>query len=171
MSSARAFASQRIAVLPVSDQVACPTRPQSLALSECLQCVASDGLVDQPEVRYVRCRRVPNVALDEGAPAVPPGLEAAESTKVHEIMSSAAPGEPLGSASVAAFASVAHASAVLTDRGLDRVSVISGDGKVVGTLTAFDIVRWITTEGVLERIRAARRSMARGLTPGRSPTY
>ena len=49
--------------------------------------------------------------------------------------------------SVPENAPAARAAALLAEHGIDRVAVVSGDGAVVGVLSALDVVAWLAAPG------------------------
>jgi CBS domain-containing protein len=69
-------------------------------------------------------------------------LRAAPSAKVADAMTRVALAVPEG-------APLASAAALLARHGLERVAVVSGDGVVVGVLSALDVVAWLAVPGGL----------------------
>ncbi|HEX9400528.1 MAG TPA: CBS domain-containing protein [Anaeromyxobacter sp.] len=65
-------------------------------------------------------------------------LRAAPGAKVADAMTRVA-------LSVAETAPLSQAAALLVAHGLDRIAVVSGDGLVVGVLSALDVVAWLTS--------------------------
>jgi CBS domain-containing membrane protein len=46
---------------------------------------------------------------------------------------------------LADHASVAHAAAMMNVEGVHHVPIVAGDGRLVGVVSSFDIVRWLVT--------------------------
>jgi len=46
---------------------------------------------------------------------------------------------------LADHASVAHAAAMMNVEGVHHVPIVADDGRLVGVVSSFDIVRWLVT--------------------------
>jgi CBS domain-containing protein len=116
-------------------------RPASVALRpEVARSVAADAL---------RARGQPSAPVvdGEGRPVGFVGeaelLRARSGARVRDAMLRVA-------LSVPESAPVARAAALMTSHGVDRVAVVSGDGVVVGVLSALDVMGWVAASVVEE---------------------